>query len=254
MAQKPNVSIKTKSIMIDLHSHILPGIDDGAKTLANSVEIVRELERQGITDVVATPHFMDETNYVSPRSENQRLLKRLEKKLKSEGVKVKIYLGNEIYINERIDELLKNKTIATLAGSKYILMELPMSGIFPNYLDIFLKLSSDGYQVVLAHPERYASLQKDFELIGELYEAGILLQCNLESILGRYGKKAQKTIKKMMKKKMVFAFGSDIHRCHDEDRLKLAQEKIKKYYSDEELAQVMIRNPRKIIRARVKRS
>lgn len=235
--------------MIDLHSHILPGIDDGAKTLADSVEIVRELERQGITDVIATPHFVDETNYMSPRTENQRLLTRLEKKLNSEGVKVKIYLGNEIYINERVGELLKSGAVASLAGGKYVLVELPMSGVFPNYLDVFLQLNKNGYQVVLAHPERYASLQKDFELAMELCEAGVLLQCNLGSILGRYGKQAKKTVKKMIKNRMVFAFGSDIHRCHDDDNLRLAQGRIKKLYSDEEFAQVMEENPRKILRS-----
>ena len=85
--------------MIDAHSHILPGIDDGARTLADSIEIVKWLVGQGVTDVIATPHYVDETNFVSPRAKNLKLLSDLRKKLKTEGVKVEIHLGNEIYIN-----------------------------------------------------------------------------------------------------------------------------------------------------------
>lgn len=233
--------------MIDVHSHILPGIDDGAETLEDSLEILRELIEAGVTEVIATPHYMPETNYVSPKSENQKLLRKLRTRAKKEHLDIKIHLGNEIYINESISQLIKDKAISTLAGKKYILVELPLNEEYPNYKDTLLQLLSDGYKVVLAHPERYDIVKKDFKVIEELHEAGILLQCNLCSVLGRYGRGAKKTMKKLMKNKMIFTFGSDIHRRRHDDNLVQAQAKIKKYYTETELEQLLVKNPQKIL-------
>ena len=118
--------------MIDLHSHILPGIDDGAETMDESVAIVRELASQGVTDIVATPHFVDETIYMSSRRENLRLLDEVQQAANAEGIKVKLHIGNEIYICKKIDELILFNRLSALADSRYLLVELPMSGKFPK--------------------------------------------------------------------------------------------------------------------------
>lgn len=233
--------------IIDIHSHILPGIDDGARTFDDSIAIIRELANQGITDIIATPHYIDETVYVSPRAKNLKLLAKLKDILNAESIPVNIYLGNEIYINEGIIELLKKKRISSLADSKYLLVELPMDEEYPNYVDYLEDLINYGYKVVLAHPERYTIAQKDFDVLDELYEAGVLLQCNLGSITGKYGRAAQKLAKKLAKNKMIFAFGSDIHRPSKSDYIALARKKLSKYYSDSELKVLFERNPKKII-------
>lgn len=233
--------------MIDIHSHILPGIDDGARSLENSVEIVRELASQGVTDIIATPHYVDESIYTSSRIKNLHLLDELKRSLQSHSVDVNIYLGNEIYINDKIESLIETGEISTLAGSDYLLVELPMSGEYPNYFDIMITLKQLGYQVVLAHPERYVAVQDDIEVVRELYNSGVHLQCNLGSILGQYGKHAKKTVKELAKNKMIFAFGSDIHHCNNVWSLKKVKEKLAKYYDKDELRQIMVNNPRKII-------
>ena len=233
--------------MIDIHSHILPGIDDGARTLYDSVEIARELASQGITDIIATPHYVNETKYVSPRGHNRRLLMELRKKLAEEGVKVNVYLGNEIYIDEEIEKLIKMGKISTLADSRYLLVELPLHEKYQNYEDVLGSLLNVGYQVVLAHPERYEIVQEDYGVAKELYEMGVLFQCNLCSIVGKYGKNARKMIRKLAKDKMIFAFGSDIHRCSRTNQIKVAQRKIAKYYNGAELERVFVKNPRKIL-------
>lgn len=233
--------------IIDIHSHILPGIDDGARTFNDSIAIIRELSNQGITDVIATPHYIDETVYVSPRAKNLKLLAELKDILNAERIPVNVYLGNEIYINEGIIELLKKERISSLADSKYLLVELPMDEEYPNYADYLEDLINYGYKVVLAHPERYTIAQKDFDVLDELYEAGVLLQCNFGSITGKYGKAAQKLAKKLAKNKMIFAFGSDIHRPSKSDYIALARKKLSKYYSDSELKVLFERNPKKII-------
>lgn len=233
--------------MIDTHSHILPGIDDGARELADSVRLVRELVSQGVTDIIATPHFANETIYVSPRAENLKIMNSLKEKLVDEGVDVNIYLGNEIYIDNKILELLKFGAIATLADSKYLLVELPLNGEYPNYEDLLAELMQNGYKVILAHPERYEITQNDYSVIDDLCNIGVLLQCNTGSIVGKYGKKAKKLVEKLAKDKLIFVFGSDIHHCRGGEDLKMAQKKLRKYYSEDELNQVLVKNPKKIL-------
>ena len=233
--------------MIDIHSHILPGIDDGASNFDASIDMMRELCEQGITDVIATPHYIDETIYTSAMPENLVLLNKLKKKMCEAGLKMNIYLGNEIYINGRIDELIKNREASGLADSKYLLVELSMSGDHPQYEDILKDLMDQGYKVVLAHPERYVSFQNDFEAIEHIYNMGVLLQCNIGSIVGQYGKKAKKTVKKLARKKMIFAFGTDIHHCRGVGMIEDAKKKLSKYYGEAEMEKVLHENARKII-------
>ena len=233
--------------MIDIHSHILPLVDDGPKKLASSVAIVRKLVEQGVTDIIATPHYVAETNFVSPKAQNQRVLAVVKKAVAVEGLKVNIYLGNEIYIDDKITALLEAGKLSTLADSEYLLVELPLDEEFPNYKDILRDLLESGYRVILAHPERYTLVQKDFSILDELHELGILFQCNIASILGKYGKGAKKTVKKIIKKNLVFAFGSDIHHASKTDYIALSQKKLAKYYSESELKRLLVTNPGKII-------
>jgi len=94
--------------MIDIHSHLLPGVDDGVKTPEESVEIIKNLHRQGITDIIITPHYVSETTWTSSRTNNRILLGRLQNQLRMQGIPVNIYLGNEIYIDRDIEKLLKS--------------------------------------------------------------------------------------------------------------------------------------------------
>ena len=235
--------------MIDLHSHILPGIDDGAVDFETSVALVSELAAGGVTEVIATPHYIEETIYTSPRTANMKLLTTLRRHLKKAGIPVKVHLGNEIYITPDILKLLKAREISPLgkATSKYLLVELPMNGKFPNYADIFLSLIRSGYKVVLAHPERYSSFASDFDLISELYDMGVLMQCNLGSFAGIYGKTVLKLVCRMAKEKMIFALGSDIHHVRGEKWMPAGLKKLSKFYSADELGELLEKNPKKVL-------
>ena len=233
--------------MIDIHSHILPKVDDGAETLDASVAIIRELASQGVTDIIATPHFIDETIYSSARRENLRLLDDLRQTIAHEGIEAKLYLGNEIYINHRIDELIKFNRISTLAESRYLLIELPMNGEFTGYEDIFRDLIRDEYKVILAHPERYVAMREDFGILERLTEMGVLLQCNTGSFIRQYGKHAEKTAIQLAKRDMIFALGSDMHRTRGDKEIAQAVKKLGKYYSDEALERVLTGNAQDII-------
>ena len=233
--------------MIDIHSHILPGIDDGAKTFEDSLDILCGLHSQGITDVIATPHFVYGSSYESTRAENRQLLSQLRQHIKKGHLDINVHLGNEIYIDRDIATLLHRRTISSLADSKYLLVELPMSGEYQDYEDIILSLNYSGYQVILAHPERYHTVWKDFGILEDLAEQGILFQCNLGSIIGQYGKEPKKAIKKLAKAKLIFACGTDIHHRRDYTEIAKAQKKLARYYSEAELNDILVKNPAKIL-------
>ena len=232
--------------MIDLHAHILPGIDDGASDISKSVDLIRELAGVGVTDAFVTPHFVDETIYTSSRAHNLELLSEVQNQAALSGLNVKLRIGNEIYITPKILEYLETGLISTLGGSSYILVELPMSGDFPGYEDIFLALIRAGSHVVLAHPERYTSFQDDFGLIYNLRDMGVLFQSNVGSFAGQYGKTVFKMVRRLAKERMIFAMGSDIHHVRPgllADGLK----RLGKFYKGAELDEILVGNPGKIV-------
>ena len=234
--------------MIDIHSHILPGIDDGSRDYEESIEMIRCLADAGVTDIIFTPHYVPDSKWTSTRYKNQRLLANVRARLEREKIKINIHLGNEIYINAEILDLLATKAISPLADSKYVLVELPMSGEWDGYEDVLLMIKQAGYKPVLAHPERYHAFQKDYSFITELCNMGILMQCNLGSIIGQYGRKPRKTVKKMAKDGLIFCLGSDIHRPRAAADLIKAQVKLGRYYDEAGLKQILDKNPRKILR------
>ncbi|MBQ9023921.1 MAG: histidinol phosphatase [Bacilli bacterium] len=234
--------------MIDVHSHILYGIDDGSRNIEESIKIIESYNKMGIKDIIATPHYINDSSYVSSKDNNLKILNNLQNQLIKRNIDTKLYLGNEIYIDEKIEDLLKEGIISSLNNSKYLLIELPMSGKKDNYYDIFIDLINNGYKVVLAHPERYISFQKDFNRIYELDEIGVLFQCNLGSIIGEYGSKAKKTIKRLLKEDLVFMLGTDIHR--DKGKylfINKAIKKISKYTPKDKLEKITEKNAKKII-------
>ena len=232
--------------MIDLHSHILPGVDDGARDFDESMEMIRALKAEGFSTILATPHYINETEYNSSRKKNESLIRKLEVLAKDLGVK--LVLSNEIYIDERILDLISGGLIRPVGRAKFLLVELPLSGRFPNCRDILLELIQGGYTVVLAHPERYVAFQEDFSLILELFEMGVLMQCNLGSILGKYGRNTKRTVRKMAKEDLIFAFGTDAHRVFSEGYFKKAILKFKKIYGVEKMDKLMIENPGKLVK------
>ena len=234
--------------MIDVHSHILYGIDDGSRNINESINIIKNYNKLGIKDIIATPHYINNSSYVSSKDNNLKILDELKKELKKQNIDTNLYLGNEIYIDEDIENLLKDNTISSLNDTKYLLIELPMSGEKENYYDIFVDLINQGYNVVLAHPERYKTFQQDFNLIYELNDIGVLFQCNIGSLIGDYGKHAKKTLKRMLQEDLVYMFSTDIHRDKGKyDFIPKSLNKLKKYVSEEKFKNLIENNAKKII-------
>ncbi len=233
--------------MIDIHSHLLPGIDDGSKSFNDSIAILQGLSEQGITDVIITPHYVNGSTYMNPVDANRELLHTLRYEVISAGIPIRTYLGNEIYIDRDIVKLIKKDKITPLANSHYLLVELPMSGDFPDYEDILASLQYAGYRVILAHPERYHTIHADYSIVERLHEQGVLFQCNLGSFIGQYGRHAQKTVKRIAKDKFIFAVGTDIHHQRDYSEIAHAKKKLAHFYKKDELHRILVDNPASII-------
>lgn len=235
MVEQRSIMDTTMVRKIDIHTHILPGIDDGAKNIEESLEIIDYLSKCGITDIVLTPHYIQDTNYKANENLKDNLLRELHEKVSNPNIN--LYLGNEVYICENIIDLLERHEISTLNDSRYMLIELPLTGYINNLQNILWELSSYGIIPIIAHPERYQFIQKNRNRVKELLEFNCLLQCNVDSLTGKYGKKAKKLMKWLLKNNLVHFIATDTHYIEDSSELNWSYKKLKKlvkesYYND----------------------
>ena len=132
--------------------------------------------------------------------------------LNKRNIEMNLFLGNEVYINEDINNLVIRKEIRTLNNTRYILIELPFNSRLNGLDDYLYELRLNGYKVIIAHPERYRYFQDDYKLASELYSSGVLFQCNYGSIVGQYGTDSMKLVKHLLKENMVDFMCSDVHK------------------------------------------
>ncbi len=235
--------------MIDMHCHIIPKVDDGSKSIDISIEMGRLAKECGYNAIFATSHYIIHDNETE-NNEYMQKINELNEKLKEENVDLQIYPGNEVFFTNNILELIQEKKICTLANSKYILVELPLfTKVIPlNVYDEFNRLQDAGYVPILAHPERYEFVSEDINTIVKLIEAGVLMQSNIASIGGKYGRHAKKNIKKMLKYNMVHLLGSDSHSTSVYENYNKYIEKIKKVIKDEKIiSDILVENPNKVL-------
>ena len=229
--------------MIDFHSHILPGIDDGSRSIEQTIRMLKEAKEAGFTKIISTSHYI-EGYYESDEAERTELLNEVQKNISG----IELYLGNEIYITNNMINLIQNKKASTINNSKYVLFEFPLSAKSMNDKEVVYRLIENGFVPVIAHPERYSYVQDNPEYIEELAEMGALFQANYGSIIGMYGKKAEKTLKKLLKNDLIRFFGTDSHRI-DQVYTKMPKilKKLHKVLSDEEIEEFTVINPQKVL-------
>ena len=233
--------------MIDIHSHLIYDVDDGSRSIEESLNLFKVMYNAGVKDMILTPHYITDSRYMSSKLDNINKLNILKELLKQNNIDMNIYLGNEIYMDRNIDEMIINNQASTLNNTNYVLIELPMSGIYQGYEDIIHNLKVKGYKVILAHPERYISFQKDINKVYELIDLGVELQSNYGSILGDYGLGSKKLVKRLMKEHLITYMSSDIHRVRHSDFINRAITKMKKYYTEEEIKDLVHNNAKALI-------
>jgi protein-tyrosine phosphatase len=233
--------------MFDLHSHILPGIDDGAKTIEDSLAMARIAVDNGTTVIAATPHVI-EGRWLPEWSTIKKLCAELSSELKKESIALTIVPGAEVALNMDILDLIEGPGPYCVNGGKYMLVELPATHI-PQYADeFFFTLLARGISPILAHPERHPEIARNPELIVEWVNKGILMQVNGPSLTGKMGERAMKTAEVLLNSGLVHCFGSDAHSPRTRTpRLTDAIEKSSVFIGGEKTRQILLANPLSII-------
>lgn len=195
--------------ILDVHSHILPKLDDGASSGKMSVEMLREAARQGVKRVIATPHY----SAFFPNTDPERirgLCRGLNRKASKEGIDCRVCPGQEIMYSEGVLELLEQGRLLTMADSSYLLIEFDPGAAFSFIYKAIRECTSEGYSPVIAHVERYGSIREKGR-VDELTGQGAYLQMNYRSINGGWRSSSARWCREMLKEKKIHFLGTDMH-------------------------------------------
>lgn len=233
--------------MIDIHSHILPSVDDGSKDMEMSIEMARMYLENRIGKVIATPHYIEGIDNNS-REDNRARLEELKLELKKQQIDLEVLLGNEVLVSLEMLEKLDRGEISTLNGSRYVLIEFPMFDI-PMYTeDIIYELLIKGYVPIIAHPERNLRIMEDPNILYNYIKNGALAQLNLPSLEGKYGNKIKETAKILLRHNMIHFVATDSHsnrnRSPNVDR---SLDILRSIVSRAEFRNLTLRNPQSIV-------
>lgn len=195
---------------IDLHTHILPAVDDGAQDLDDSLKLLQMAWDDGTTDVVLTPHYRGRFRRNTPEMLRERF-ELLCKEAKQILPEMKLYLGNEAGIERDLGEKIAEGRVLSLNDSNYVLLEFDYGCSRINLMDGVMAVISSGYTPVIAHAERYDVFRKNKKLAEEVLQVGALIQLNAESVLGKCGFSEKRCCHRLLKNRMAHFIASDGH-------------------------------------------
>jgi tyrosine-protein phosphatase YwqE len=202
--------ITGKKLTTDVHSHLLPGLDDGVKSMEETADIIRIFQSLGYTKIITTPHVMQDHYRNTPEIIHQGLTKTAEY-LKEKKLTVTLEAAAEYYLDEFLVKQLETNTRLLTLGDNYLLFETNFLSE-PMLLNEFIfNATTQGYKLVLAHPERYVYLQNNMSRVEDLHDRGVLFQLNAASILGVYSRPVQTLANKLIDLGYVHMIGSDCH-------------------------------------------
>ena len=196
--------------MIDIHSHLLYGVDDGPKTIEETLCIVEEAAAEGITDMIATPHAFN-PHYHVPSNQVVAQIGLLAEAIKAAGYPVTLHTGQEVRLQGNLVEKLKSKEALTLADSRYVLLELPTHSIPAYAVNIIQTLIGEGFIPIIAHPERNRAIAEKPTRLEQLVRHGALAQITAGSVAGHFGKNVQKLSLQLIEANLIHTYGSDVH-------------------------------------------
>lgn len=202
----------------DMHSHLLPGIDDGAPDLETSLELIKGMVALGYRKLITTPHIMWDM-YQNTREGILEKLELLRKAVKENNIKVEIHAAAEYFLDDHVEQLVKkNEPLLTISGNM-VLVEFSMAYPSHGLKDILFEMQMQGYQPVIAHPERYIYLENNRSFYDELKDIGCLFQLNVLSLGMTYGKSVQELSHYLIKKQYYDLVGTDLHHFRHLDGL-----------------------------------
>lgn len=228
--------------MIDIHNHIIPNIDDGSNSLALSRELLHSAYEEGITDVCITPHFI-KTDSTCNLRKKELIQRYTDFRNACSDIPVNLYLGNELYIDYQLDELLEKDEICSMNGSRYVLIEFPFHQYREEY-DEYLYNVSLNHEIIIAHPERYSYVRENNDFVDRWLKAGYTLQSNSTSLYSHEGKAC---IYHLIEKGKLSFMASDCHNSYRPLSLIDAYQHISRKFSKETAHLLMEENPKAVI-------
>ena len=196
---------------VDMHSHLIPGIDDGVKTMEESLELLRKFESLGFKKIITSPHVVSD----GYNNSTQTILEgrdKVREAIKQNGINLEFDAVAEYYLDESVYEKIEKKDLLTLGAKNFILVELSYLSKANNVSDLIYKLQIAGYRVILAHPERYPYYhENNLEQYTSLKDRSVYFQINMMSLSGKYGKGAKVIAEKLIDENMVEFIGTDLH-------------------------------------------
>lgn len=234
--------------MIDIHSHILPEIDDGASDWEKSVEMCNMAVQDGVTIMVATPHMLDGLYNVS-REAILRNVSELRKRLKDASIPLEVLAGADVHVDINIVEYLNQGSLVTINDSgKYLLVEFPHDVIPRNVEKLLFSIKMSGVTPIITHPERNNEIQNNIEKAYHWVRSGNLIQVTGASITGEMGETAKKCAHKLLEQELVHVIASDAHSTTwRPPGLSAAKAEITRIYSKEKAQKIIEENPQKIV-------
>lgn len=232
---------------IDIHSHILPGIDDGSQDFDTSIQMLKQASADGIAQIILTPHNKPARHNPRP-STIESLMTELRKRMEEEGIAIKLHGGNELYYrNGLVEEILDSKAL-TLAGSDYVLMEFDPMEAYDYIRYGIYNLIAEGYRPILAHAERYSQINGKADRVEDLTEMGCYIQINADSVMGALGLRTKFFVRKLLTGRLVHFMATDAHDaqkrgCH----IRECASFINKKYGEDYARTLLYENPMHVI-------
>ena len=219
---RKNKDPRTPSLQVDIHSHLLPGLDDGVSTLEESEEIIVNFIKLGYTHIVTTPHVMSDAYRNTPAGINQKL-EELKKHLAGKNIDINISAAAEYYLDESLFKMVETNQQLLSFGERYLLFETNFITEPFNLKEFIFLATTRGYKLILAHPERYLYMQNNFSKVQDLIDRGVLMQMNISSLTGYYSKQVQQMAFKLIDRKMIHWIGSDCHHLQHAELMRQAK-------------------------------
>lgn len=235
--------------MIDIHSHILPNLDDGASSWDISLKMCQQAYEDGIKTIVATPHTFNGVYENYPQAIEEKV-KILNQKLKENNILLQVLPGSEVHIREDLIAKLKNQEIMTINKTNYILLELPSSQVPLNLEEVLFQIQIMGITPILSHIERNIEFQQKPILLKNLFQKGVLFQLTAASLCGVFGLKTKKYSQQLLASGLIYCIATDAHSDSEQERnpiLSRAVTEASKIIGYQPSLNLVLSNPKKII-------
>jgi protein-tyrosine phosphatase len=233
--------------LIDLHSHLLPGIDDGSKDLAMSLAMARMACSDGISTIACTPHILPGV-YNNSGPTIRSAVARLAQSLADAGIPISLVAGADVHIAPDLDVQLRNGRALTLNNSRYLLLEPPHHVLPPRLDDLIFGLQAAGYVPILTHPERLSWVEGHYDLIGRLVSSSVLMQITAGSLMGRFGRRPRYWAERMLDEGLCHLLATDAHNTEQRPpRMAEARDIVAQRLGDDEAINLVLRRPQGIL-------